>query len=464
MQNNLTYQDILAEQYRQNQEAEDVVQEEEVHDEILLRDPRPEEIEEKDGFNKPGHNLGESIIQGASDSYQDKTVNSVKYLTKDILRSVLNIDSRFRVNQTITMPTNYDYVFQKPFRNVTSMRVSSIEFPNTSYTFSSERKNTTFSINYGNVSYSASILTTQVTVDVTTITIDPTTVSGSATLKIGETINIINSKYAANNGTFIITNILGSTITFNNPRGISGDTTGTVYIDGFVSITIPDGSYDDPSTLVAAIQSAVSAKISSDIQVSLSLTTGKVTFSTLTGLEFSLNFSTEYTQYTVSYDINGTLITKQNPAARSLDTGIGYNLGFTGVINSTGTLKIPIYTGKNSYTADSIVISIDSNYVFLSLGNDYPVLIHQYNTHDRITAFAKIFLTVPSFAVVFDSGQNTVTGTFYFKKPQDLRKISIKVYDVYGKIVDTNGVDFSFTLEIDEIISNSLYRTLTDGT
>jgi len=378
---NLTYQEILAQQYRENEEVEEETEEHFEDQKVEVRDTHPDEIEDKDSYNKPGHNFGDSIIQNPPVAYEDKTTAGVKYLAKDILRTVVSIDSRFRENPTTTETTDFLFKLQKPLKNVTSMRLSSIEFPNTGYTFSNLRKNISFKVAF--------------------------------------------------------------------PSGSQPKT-----------ITIAEGCYDDPSGLITAIQLLLNSNVSTDIQMTLDLITGKVTIKSLTSTPFDLDFTTEY----------NTVITLPNnvvtpsPMTRSFDHGLGYNLGFRGVLNTTTNIRSPIYLNQSSYTGESIVMTIHSNYIFLSLGNDFPVVTHQYSTYDHINAFAKIHLTVPSFQVLFDNGQKMVTETFYFKKPTNLRHFKIKVYDVYGERVDTNGVDFSFTLEVDEIISNSLYHALTEGT
>jgi hypothetical protein len=378
---NLSYQEILAQQYRENEEVEEETEEHFEDQKVEVRDTHPDELEDKDAYNKPGHNFGDSTIQSPPSAYLDTTKNGVKYLAKDILRTVVSIDSRFRENPGTTETTDFLFKFQKPLKNVTSMRLSSIEFPNTGYSFSKAKKNISFKVAFP---------------------------SGSV------------------------------------PK----------------TITIPEGCYDDPSGLVTAIQLLLNTSVSTDIQMTLDLITGKVTIESLTSTRFDLDFTTEYnTVLTLSNNV-----VTPTPTTRTFDHGLGYNLGFRGVLNTTTSIRSPVYSNESSYTAESIVMSIHSNYIFLSLGNDFPVVTHQYNTYDHINAFAKIFLTVPSFQVLFDNGQKMVTETFYFKKPTNLRHLQIKVYDVYGERVDTNGVDFSFTLEVDEIINNSLYHALTEGT
>jgi hypothetical protein len=379
---NLTYQEILAQQYRENEELEEQEEEHFENNEIEVRDTQPDEIEDKDGYNKPGRNFGDSIIQKPPAVYEDKTTAGVKYLAKDIYRRVINIDSRFRENPTTTSTTDFLFKLHTPLKNVTSMTLSSIEFPNTSYVFSIQKRNISFKVSF--------------------------------------------------------------------PESTP-----------FRTVTIPEGSYDDPSTLTGAVQTALNSQISSDLQVSLSLVTGKVSISSITSTRFSLDFTTVYNEVKTTGNPPVKSLTPEN---RSFDTGLGYNLGFRGILDPVTGIRNQLYSGDDSYTSEAIVISIDSNYVFLSLGNDFPVITHQYNTYDHINAFAKVFLNVPSFNVVFDNGSTTITQAFVFKKPTNIRSLRVKVYDVYGQIVDTNGIDFSFTLEVDEVISNSLYHTLTEGT
>jgi hypothetical protein len=59
---------------------------------------------------------------------------------------LINIDSRFRNKKIFPNPGNYTYFFNDPFKNISYIRLSSIELPNMYYSFNIKYLNTFFSI------------------------------------------------------------------------------------------------------------------------------------------------------------------------------------------------------------------------------------------------------------------------------------------------------------------------------
>ena len=59
---------------------------------------------------------------------------------------LINIDSRFRNKKIFPNPGNYTYLFNDPFKNITYIRLSSIELPNMYYSFNNKYLNTFFKI------------------------------------------------------------------------------------------------------------------------------------------------------------------------------------------------------------------------------------------------------------------------------------------------------------------------------
>lgn len=63
----------------------------------------------------------------------------------DLRRRLLNVDSRFRTNLGDKV-SNFSYRLEHTYRNVIRLRVASVEIPNTFYTFSAAKKNTSFKV------------------------------------------------------------------------------------------------------------------------------------------------------------------------------------------------------------------------------------------------------------------------------------------------------------------------------
>lgn len=159
----LTYQKILAEAYEENSrnllvhqnEYEDDQQVEE-HEQ---QDYDDQELEDQEDFNKfqPRHDLKNIITP--KKPFDDKSKISVRY-NKDVKNIVYNIDSRFRnatvvtsSSNTFTSQTSSNFLFRlsKILKNIISVKLTSLELPNTFYTFSNSRQNKAFMVTFGGV-------------------------------------------------------------------------------------------------------------------------------------------------------------------------------------------------------------------------------------------------------------------------------------------------------------------------
>jgi hypothetical protein len=110
------------------------------------------ELENKEDFQKFGgsyHQAGAPapLNEITSDQYL-KT--SILY-EKNIKTHVVNVDSRFRTDST-DPSTDFTFRLLKQMKNIISLRISSIEFPNTYYTFSRARQNTSLILYYNKTS------------------------------------------------------------------------------------------------------------------------------------------------------------------------------------------------------------------------------------------------------------------------------------------------------------------------
>lgn len=154
----LSYHQLLAEAYEENArnllvhpneyEEDDQVEDHEQHDYEKHELDNPEE------FNQFHGDRGtEKILSKPSQPFDDKSKISIRY-DKDIKSHVLNIDSRFRsyTNSTVSNPyaesrsSNFVFRPQRTYKNIVSIRLSSLEFPNVFYAFTAARENITIGI------------------------------------------------------------------------------------------------------------------------------------------------------------------------------------------------------------------------------------------------------------------------------------------------------------------------------
>jgi len=117
------------------------------------------ELEDKEAFQQFGGSYHQA---GAPPKHielkaEDHNKSSIFY-EKNVRTHVINIDSRFRTDMN-DPTTDFSFKLLKPMRNIISLRISSIEFPNTYYTFSQSRGNLSFSLKY----YTSNLVNIQTT-------------------------------------------------------------------------------------------------------------------------------------------------------------------------------------------------------------------------------------------------------------------------------------------------------------
>jgi hypothetical protein len=115
------------------------------------------------------------------------------------------------------------------------------------------------------------------------------------------------------------------------------------------------------------------------------------------------------------------------------------------------------YSGGTSYTGEYIVNTLRDNYIYLQLPDIEGSLdAHSYNG-TTINAFAKIIITAEKNALLYDSGENTVTKQTQFAQPMNISILRVKLVDSYGKPIKLMA-DWSFTLELQEVVSSKVYE------
>lgn len=144
----LTYQQVLADTYEETAKSMLVFQREYEEEEGPPPDDKhPDELENQDEFNEFKGSRQMVEVPKELPKYDDKTQLSVRF-NKDVQTRVINIDSRFRTDYTDS-ETNFLYKLLTPVKNVGSVRLSSVEVPNTYYNFSAY--NSTTGVGRGNV-------------------------------------------------------------------------------------------------------------------------------------------------------------------------------------------------------------------------------------------------------------------------------------------------------------------------
>lgn len=303
--------------------------------------------------------------------------------SNDLRKRILNIDSRFRTNQS-SLSTDFQYRLEHTYKNVIRIKVGSIEIPNMFYTFSEKRGNTKF------------------------------------TIKAYDNINMIRE----------------------------------------AQIIIPDGNYVSEE-LVTEIQTQLDTKFKIPygifLTISLNTNSAKIIITnnglssypvtspsavpTESAKQFSLNFLSD-------------IYTKDRPH----NWGLGYNLGFRQKYYKVDTpIPSPLAPTLTAYTitAEGCLDVIGDHYMFLSVNDLHTV--EQKTTQNYFQCLAKIIIREEKQAVIYDDGATLLSNEIIFPSPVDITFLNVKLLDPYGEIIDLCGMNFSFSLEITEVLNTKLY-------
>jgi hypothetical protein len=190
----LTYQQVLADTYEETAKSMLVFQREYEEEEGPPPDDKhPDELENQDDFNEFKGSRQMVEVPKEPPKYDDKTTQGVRY-NKDVQTRVINIDSRFRTDYTDT-ETNFLYKLLTPVKNVVSVRLSSVEIPNTYYNFSAVKGNIWVTIQFTNGPYVSAGLKTLYIPDGNYTIGDPNIYTGVENIVI-TLANILNQYFA----------------------------------------------------------------------------------------------------------------------------------------------------------------------------------------------------------------------------------------------------------------------------
>jgi hypothetical protein len=310
------------------------------------------------------------------ENYNDNDVIN----SNDLRKRLLNVDSRFRSNLG-DMTTNFQHKLGHPYKNVIRMKLSSIEIPNTIYTFTLKKNNISFRVK---------------TLDISGLT---------RTLLV----TIPEGNYSASS---LLTEIQNQFNTgFRNPFGI------------FLSLTL-----DVATAKVSITHNGLAAYP----------VTSPTAVPTASAEPLTLYFDSP-----------------TSDGERNNGIGLGYNLGFR---QKTYNVTTPFTTSPlTTYKliSEACINTVGDNYIFLTI-NDLHVVDHKTNSN-YLQVLAKIIIREERNAIIFDDGSSCLSNEIIFPAPTELSQFNIKLVDPYGACVDLNGMNFSFTLEITEVLNTKLY-------
>ena len=93
--------------------------------------------------------------------------------------------------------------------------------------------------------------------------------------------------------------------------------------------------------------------------------------------------------------------------------------------------------------------------MFLCVNDLYTV--DQTTNDNYIQCLAKIIIRESRYDVIYDDGSSYLSNEIIFPAPTDLKILNVKLIDLHGELIDLNNMNFSFSLEITEVLNTAMY-------
>lgn len=300
----------------------------------------------------------------------------LKLRANDVVRHVINVDSRFRDSPNVHSQTDFYFSLLSPVRNVLRIRITSIELPNNFLFFTEKRGNVSFYLSY--------------------------------------------------------------------------DVSGTIYDK---EILVPNGNYTtdgpDGDSIVKFLNTTFSSLANGfSLKASFSIINGKITF--VGSGPFQIDTETGTKDRQSDYGLGYYLGFSRDLHEADVDTSGNYVLISDGCANFSGDIYAFLYLNDYACVRQT-VRSYDSSYI---QGRSNP---------EEFNAMAKIILSSPKNYIVFDDYSNRQIKEVVFPSPVDLTRLRIKLLDAYGEVMELCTTQFSFSMEVLEVKSMTLYNTIRDS-
>ena len=224
-------------------------------------------------------------------------------------------------------------------------------------------------------------------------------------------------------------------------------------------VTLPEGNYVPYVSVTNAnfltnLTDAINTQLgtANRFNVTIDLAKYNITISNST-YNFKMNtiikdpndLCSKYSDSIVNIYRNTNITNKSELDIPSYLQTMGYLMGYREII----------YSGSNSYTAESIYTSVYSDYLYLEL-DDYTGSQQPSSTVGILgkgilagNILGIIPLTSGVFATTFDNNADFIYKKREYFGPVDIYRFSIKLINQAGNVVNLHNTDFSFSLEIE---------------
>ena len=321
-------------------------------------------------------------------------------INRKTISKLLTVDSRFRRSYHESISTNYNVDLPYVLQNVIELKLSDLEFPTTYYPFNDDYENNYFWIKY-------------------CYYVGTTKVEKYMYIYI-ESGNYYHNTLINNILIFFNQNSIPLTLSFNLDYSDGGVGVG----DGKVTMGVDTTSTYYTYEITELELNFAGKKLTSDIENYN--TSHIVTDTTIISNFYSQTSTIPYTQR------------------------CGWMFGF----------RNQYYTGSTTYESESILDILGPKYLYL--------VVDDLNTSSNINFFsnsedsllngnilARISMKGYPFSIQSQSDFTIYTEPRFYYGPVNIHKLNVKMIDEYGRIVSLNGMDFSFTLKLTTIYSQT---------
>jgi hypothetical protein len=354
-------------------------------------------------------------------------------LKRTSYKKIININSRFRDNYTTCPATNFFFNFPEVINKVVSLKLSNIILPNFIYTVNSNTGSDNFSII---LTYLDDSVTSQI-VQIPS--------GGYTAQKIVTKINSVLTSISSPDASPIVLKF--DDTTFKMSFDISWNATS---LNDVKQVTF-DFSYKEPSRQSNNVNNLYN-------QISNNIYKDQLTLGWLLG--FRGNYINNATTTTTSTITTGTNVQQNTLNAIR-------NRHSTLLVKKNGEQ----YLEKNNYCCENTTTTLNNLFVYNCESTDaileaesiYDAVVNRYfmlsvndfqNNHNRCLVSPSLSETMADtnlLSKVYSNSSETLYENperLYFG-PSNISRLHIKLLDEFGRIVDLNNGDFSFSLELE---------------
>jgi len=327
---------------------------------------------------------------------------------------LLNIDSRFRENYFITSSSDYMIDLPYPIHNVTELTLSDLEIPSTYYAINTANQSNYFWLNCSDSSDNDYFLYIVVP---------------DGNYYFDTLIGLINAIISKSGLPFsVIFNL-----SYKNLGGV-GDGNGLTNI----GVNLADISSNEQIEMTHL-------EINFEAPPLLNVTTSSI---------FMKSGTDHHTHTYDSIDAN-KINTYFLKSQINFQQRLGWMLGYRKPIYKDAVMDT---LGQLFYTSESIMDLLGPQYLFL-LVDDFNKNINSNFFTSSIngllpsTIIARIAIKSPAFNIQSQNDFSVYSESRYYYGPVNINKLHIKIIDDFGRPLNLNNKDFSFTLRLTTVYS-----------